>query len=144
MFYGQARHTLDQKGRIILPSKYRELLGESFFVMRGFGIPERCLFVYTTENYHELEEKVRALPIAAGYDIQRFIFHYAENVVPDKQGRFVLPNHLRDFAELSKEIVIAGSSSRIEIWDATKYEDYENKMDSDPQKLMEAMKDFCI
>ena len=142
MFYGQAKHTIDAKGRVILPSKYRENLGESFFVLRGF---EKCLFVYTQEDYHELEAKIKALPISNdGGIIQRYIFHYTELVTADKQGRFVIPPGLRDFAGLNKDIIIAGASSRIEIWDVEEYEKYEKRLEADPQKLSEILNLFGI
>lgn len=142
MFYGQAKHSIDAKGRIILPSKYRESLGESFFVLRGF---EKCLFVYTEADYHELEAKIKALPISNdGGIIQRYIFHYTEQVTMDKQGRFVVPPKLREFAGLDKDIIIAGASSRIEIWDEKEYENYEQKIEADPQKLSEILNLFGI
>ena len=137
MFYGQAKHSIDAKGRVILPSKYRESLGESFFVLRGF---EKCLFVYTEADYHELEAKIKALPISNdGGVIQRYIFHYTEQVTADKQGRFVIPPKLREFAGLDKDIIIAGASSRIEIWDEKEYEKYEQKIEADPQRIVRRM-----
>lgn len=141
MFYGQARHTLDQKGRIILPSKYRDKLGESFLVMRGF---EKCLFVYTEEGYKELEEKLRALPISTGGRLQRYIFGSTESVTSDKQGRFVVPPQLREFAGLEKDVIVAGVSSRIEIWDADTYSKYEEETINDTDKLSELLELFGI
>ncbi len=142
MFYGQAKHSIDAKGRIILPSKYRENLGESFFVLRGF---EKCLFVYTQEDYHELEAKIKALPISNnGGRLQRYIFNHTELVTADKQGRFVVPPGLREFAGLDKDIIIAGASSRIEIWDVNEYEKYEKQTEDEPQKLSEILEIFGI
>ena len=142
MFYGQAKHSIDAKGRVILPSKYREDLGESFFVLRGF---EKCLFVYTKEDYRELEAKIKALPISNdGGRIQRYIFNYTELVTTDKQGRFVIPPGLREFAGLNKDIIIAGASSRIEIWDVEEYEKYEKQTEDEPQKLSEILNIFGI
>lgn len=142
MFYGQAKHSIDAKGRVILPSKYRENLGESFFVLRGF---EKCLFVYTKEDYKELEAKIKALPISNdGGRLQRYIFNYTELVTADKQGRFVIPPGLREFAGLNKDIIIAGASSRIEIWDVEEYEKYEKQTEDEPQKLSEILNIFGI
>ncbi|MBE7019021.1 MAG: division/cell wall cluster transcriptional repressor MraZ [Ruminococcaceae bacterium] len=142
MFYGQAKHSIDAKGRVILPSKYRENLGESFFVLRGF---EKCLFVYTQEDYKELEAKIKALPISNdGGRLQRYIFNYTELVTADKQGRFVIPPGLREFAGLNKDIIIAGASSRIEIWDVEEYEKYEKQTEDEPQKLSEILNIFGI
>ncbi len=141
MFYGQAQHSVDAKGRIILPSKFRDGLGESFLVMRGF---EKCLFVYSEEGYKELEEKLRALPISSGGRLQRYIFGSTENVTTDKQGRFVIPPKLREFAGLEKDVIITGVSSRLEIWDAEAYEKYENETVSDTDKLHELLEIFNI
>jgi len=141
MFYGQAKHSIDAKGRIILPSKFRDGLGESFLVMRGF---EKCLFVYSEEGYKELEEKLRALPISSGGRLQRYIFGSTENVTTDKQGRFVIPPKLREFAELERDVIITGVSSRLEIWDAEAYEKYENETIGDTEKLHELLEIFNI
>lgn len=141
MFYGQADHTLDKKGRVTLPSKYRDLLGESFFVLRGF---EKCLFVYTEDGFRELEDKIKALPIAQGGILQRFVFTNAERVTADKQGRFVIPPKLREYASLEKDVVLAGVSSRIEIWDASIYRDYEANMVADMDNLTSMLKELGI
>lgn len=141
MFYGQAEHTLDQKGRVTLPSKYRDLLGESFFVLRGF---EKCLFVYTEDGFHELEDKIKALPIAQGGILQRFVFANAEKVTADKQGRFVIPPKLREYAGLEKDVVLAGISARIEIWDASTYKDYETNMVADMDNLSAMLRELGI
>ena len=142
MFYGQARHSIDAKGRIILPSKYRENLGESFFVLRGF---DKCLMIYTKEDYNELAARIKALPMSNnGGRVQRHVFGHTELVTPDKQGRFVIPTELRDYAELDKDVIITGVSTRIEIWDAATYENYEKETTDDPQKLSEILEIFGI
>ncbi|MBP3448415.1 MAG: division/cell wall cluster transcriptional repressor MraZ [Clostridia bacterium] len=141
MFYGKAKHSIDAKGRIILPSKYRENLGESFFVMRGLA---NCLFVYPEAGFREFEAKIKALPISDAGDVQRYIFHSTEQVSMDKQGRFVIPPDLRDFAKLDKDVVIAGASSRIEIWSDKEYEKYEQRVEADPQKISEILSLFGI
>ena len=146
MFYGQARHTIDQKGRVILPSKYRDKLGESFFVLRGF---EKCLFVYAENEFRELEEKIKALPSSNdGGFLQRFIFNYTEQVTPDKQGRVILAQHLRDYAglngEANTEVIITGASSRVEIWSVAEYEGYEQKSTDDPDRLAKILEIFNI
>ena len=141
MFYGKAKHSVDAKGRIILPSKFRDGLGESFLVMRGF---EKCLFVYSKEGYKELEEKLRALPISSGGRLQRYIFGSTECVTTDKQGRFVIPPDLRKFAELDKDVIITGVSSRLEIWDADAFENYESETVNDTDKLKELLEIFEI
>ncbi len=142
MFYGKSKHNIDAKGRVILPSKYRENLGESFFVLRGF---EKCLFVYPEEGYRELAAKIKALPMGnKGGILQRYIFHYTEQVTADKQGRFVIPPGLREFANLQKEIIVAGASSRVEIWDVNEYSKYEKAIEDDPQQISEILSLFGI
>lgn len=141
MFYGQASHTLDQKGRITLPSKFRDLLGESFFVLRGF---EKCLFVYTQEGFHELEDKIKALPIAQGGILQRFVFANTEKIATDKQGRFVVPPKLREYAGLEKDVVLVGLSSRIEIWDSEAYAKYEADTVANMDNLSDMLRELGI
>ena len=142
MFYGQARHTIDAKGRVILPSKYRDSLGESFFVLRGF---EKCLFIYDEAGFRELETKIKALPDSAdGGRLKRFVFNYTEQITNDKQGRFVVPPHLREYARLDKEIVVAGASSRIELWDVNEYKAYEEKFDDNPESISDLLAIFNI
>ncbi|MBE7028680.1 MAG: division/cell wall cluster transcriptional repressor MraZ [Clostridia bacterium] len=119
MFYGQNRHAIDPKGRIIFPSKYREELGEYFYITRGLS---NCLFVYPENEWKKLEEKLRSLPMSSAGNIQRFFFNNTEKVSCDKQGRVLLASHLKDYAKLKKDIVIAGVSNRLEIWDAEEFD----------------------
>lgn len=142
MFYGRAEHSIDIKGRIILPSKYRDNLGESFFIMPGF---EKCLAVYTEEGFRKLEEKLLALPSSNdGGWLQRELFNDTEQVSADKQGRFVVPTFLREFANLKKDIMIAGASDRIEIWDLEEYKAYKERYRSNPRKLPETLGAFNL
>ena len=142
MFYGQARHTIDAKGRIILPSKYRDSLGESFFVMRGRE-KQACLYIYSTDGFNEFKEKIKAIPDAnGGSAFKRFIFNNTEEVVNDKQGRFVIPTRLKEYANLEKEIMIVGTDDRIEIWDASVYEGTETQFTND--NVVEFMEKYGI
>lgn len=141
MFYGQAEHTLDQKGRLTLPSKFRELLGESFFVLCGF---EKCLFVYTEEGFRELEEKLKSLPIAQGGVLQRFFFANTEKITTDKQGRFVVPPKLRDYANLEKDITLVGVSTRVEIWNKSTFDEYQRKSEEDMGSIKQMLMELGI
>ena len=113
MLLGHYRHNIDAKGRIIIPNKFRDDLGESFIVTRGL---DNSLFVYPLNEWLVLEEKIRQLPLSTGRDLQRFFFSNAEEVTPDSQGRILIPSNLRKYTELKKEAVIIGVSSRVEIW----------------------------
>ena len=121
MFKGEYSHTIDAKGRLIMPSKYRELLGETFIVTRGF---DHCLYVYDQNDWEKFEEALRALPIGnpSTRKLQRFFIGGAVDAEIDKQGRVLIPGVLREHAGLEKNITLVGVGSHIEIWDKDKWE----------------------
>lgn len=115
MFMGEYNHTVDAKGRLIVPSKFREQLGEEFVVTKGL---DGCLFVYENSEWKALEEKLHALPLtnANARKFSRFFLAGATTCEVDRQGRILLPAVLRDFAKIDKDAVLVGVGSRIEIW----------------------------
>lgn len=115
MFMGEYNHTVDAKGRLIVPSKFREQLGEEFVVTKGL---DGCLFVYENTEWKALEEKLHALPLtnANARKFSRFFLAGATACEVDKQGRILLPAVLREFAKIDKDAVLVGVGSRIEIW----------------------------
>ena len=121
MFMGEYNHTIDAKGRLIVPSKFREILGDDFVVTKGL---DGCLFVYDNEEWKLFEEKLRALPITnkEARQFVRFFLAGATEAEVDKQGRILIPNVLREFAELIKDVVLVGVGSRIEIWGKERFE----------------------
>lgn len=132
---GTYRHTIDAKGRLFIPAKLREELGESFYVTKEV---DRCLVAYPEQAWHEIEQKMAALPRSKARNIQRMIFSCAERCEPDPQGRIILPMALREYASLDREVVIIGVSNRAEIWDAAGW----NRMDAEEftaENLEEAM-----
>lgn len=123
MFYGEYHHTIDPKGRAIVPSKFRDTLGERFILTKGL---DNCLFVYSLEEWANLEAKLKALPLT-NKDARafiRFFFSGATECEADKQGRILIPSNLREYANLEKDIVIIGVSTRVEIWDKDKWDSY--------------------
>lgn len=121
MFMGEYNHTIDAKGRLIIPSKFREALGDEFVVTKGL---DGCLFVFDGTEWSAFEEKLKALPIT-NKDARQFVRFFlagAASVEVDKQGRILVPNVLREFADLSKDVTLIGVGSRIEIWDKGRYE----------------------
>jgi MraZ protein len=121
MFMGEYNHTIDAKGRLIVPSKFREALGDTFVVTKGL---DGCLFVYDNEEWSIFEEKLKLLPIT-NKDARKFVRFFlagAAEVEVDKQGRILIPNVLREFAELNKDVVLIGVASRIEIWSKERFE----------------------
>ena len=121
MFMGEYNHTIDAKGRLIVPSKFRETLGDTFVVTRGL---DGCLFVYDNEEWGIFEEKLKSLPITnkEARQFVRFFLAGAAEVEVDKQGRILVPNVLREFGELNKDVVLIGVASRIEIWSKERFE----------------------
>ncbi len=122
MFMGEYNHTIDAKGRLIVPSKFREILGDVFVVTKGL---DGCLFVYDNEEWKLFEEKLRALPITnkEARQFVRFFLAGATEAEVDKQGRILIPNVLREFAGITKDVVLVGVGSRIEIWGRERFED---------------------
>ena len=121
MFMGEYNHTLDTKGRLIIPSKFRETLGEKFVVTKGL---DGCLFVYDNVGWTAFEEKLQAMPISRK-DTRMFVRHFlagAAEVEVDKQGRILIPGSLRTYANLEKEVALVGVGSRVEIWNREAWE----------------------
>ncbi|TDM03933.1 division/cell wall cluster transcriptional repressor MraZ [Macrococcus carouselicus] len=120
MFMGEYQHQMDAKGRLIVPVKFRDELSEHFVITRGL---DRCLFGYTLKEWQRIEEKLTALPITKkdARKFMRLFFSGAVEVEVDKQGRINIPANLREYAGLSKECVVVGVSSRIEIWDKAEW-----------------------
>lgn len=138
MFMGEYNHTIDAKGRLIVPAKFREVLGEEFVVTKGL---DGCLFVYPNAEWKSFEEKLRTLPLTNknARQFTRFFLAGAATCEVDKQGRILLPQVLRDFAELEKEVVLVGVASRIEIWSKHKWDGCMSEYDTDMDEVAENM-----
>lgn len=115
MFKGEYNHTVDTKGRLIVPAKFREMLGDTFVVTKGL---DGCLFVYPNEEWTNIENKFQEIPLTTkdARKFSRFFFAGAADCEVDKQGRILIPSVLREFAGLKKEVVLVGVLNRIEIW----------------------------
>ena len=115
MLMGEYNHALDAKGRIIIPSRLREELGEHFVVCKGM---DGCLFAFPMEGWEKLVGKLQALPLTnkAARKFSRYFLAGAADVEPDKQGRALLPQTLREAAHLEKDVVLCGVGDRLEIW----------------------------
>lgn len=120
-FVGEYLHTLDQKGRIALPVKYREMLGPRFMVARG---TDKCVAVYSAEEWARVLERVMALPQnqRESREYARYFLSGAMEVDPDRQGRIVIPQTLREYAGVTKDVWVLGVGSRVEIWDKAAWE----------------------
>ncbi|MCR5791209.1 MAG: division/cell wall cluster transcriptional repressor MraZ [Lachnospiraceae bacterium] len=136
MFSGFANHKIDAKGRMIVPSKFREELGDSFVVTKGL---DGCLYIYPNEEWGVFLEKLHTLPSSKDTrKIVRFFAAGADNVEVDGQGRILIRSDLREYAGLQKDVVLAGTFERIEIWDKERW-DQENSGDENIDEIAEKM-----
>ena len=121
MFIGEYNHTIDAKGRLIIPSRFREVLGDEFVVTKGM---DGCLFVFDNPEWQAFEEKLHKLPMIdkGARQFTRFFLAGAASVEVDKQGRILLPAVLREFAGITKDAVLVGVGSRVEIWSKDRWE----------------------
>lgn len=141
MFMGEYSHSIDTKGRLIIPSKFREALGDEFVVTKGL---DGCLFVYDNTEWAAFEEKLKSLPIT-NKDARQFVRFFlagAAEAVVDKQGRILLPTVLREFAEITKDVTLIGVGSRIEIWSKERWEG--NSTYEDMEDIAEHMADLGL
>ena len=120
MFMSQYSHSIDAKGRLIMPAKFREQLGEEFVVTKGL---DGCLFVYPMSEWQNIEEHFRSIPLTTkdARKFSRFFFAGAASLEADKQGRVLIPSVLREYADLKKDVILVGVLNKIEIWDADRW-----------------------
>lgn len=143
MFMGEYQHNIDAKGRMIVPAKFREGLGESFVLTRGL---DKCLFAYPMEEWKILEEKLKKLPLTKkdARSFTRFFFSGAVECEVDKQGRINIPQTLRNYSKLEKECVVIGVSGRVEVWAKEIWEDYFTESEESFAEIAENLLDFDI
>lgn len=134
---GEYNHNVDAKGRLFIPAKLRDELGERFTVTRGL---DKCLAIYPAVEWAVLEERIRALPMSKARDLQRFFFSSAFDAEPDSQGRILLPAGLRQYAGLSREATIIGASNHAEIWDTARWIEYNGGITD--ERIEAAMEDI--
>ena len=134
MLMGEYNHTIDAKGRLIVPAKFREILGDEFVVTKGL---DNCLFVYPNDEWQKFEEKLQTLPLTNknARQFTRFFLAGAASVEVDKQGRILLPSVLREFAGLEKDVVLVGVASRIEIWSRDRWNERISTYDDDMDEV---------
>ena len=123
MFLGTHEPRLDEKGRLILPAKFRDELASGLVITKG---QERCLFVFPATEFARITEQLKQAPLTAkaARDYMRVMFAGAHDEIPDKQGRVTIPSGLREYADLEKECVVIGANTRVEIWDSKAWKSY--------------------
>ncbi len=143
MLLGEYKHNLDTKGRLAIPSKFREKLSAGAIVTRGL---DNCLFVFANKEWEVLAQKLMALPLSQANSraFVRLMLAGASDVFLDSQGRILIPDYLRNYAGLKKETVVAGLYNRIEIWDKQSWEKYKQKTESASEEIAEKLGELGI
>ncbi len=143
MLIGEYEHSLDAKGRLIMPAKIREDIGEKFIVTKGL---DGCLFGFSQNEWTNFEEKLKTLPLTNknARDFVRFFLSGAIECEIDKQGRFLIAGNLREFAGLEKEVVIIGVLNKIEIWSKEKWLKYSKEENMEADEIAEKMSNLGI
>lgn len=138
MFIGEYSHSIDAKKRLALPSKFRGELGSKVVVTRGL---DDCLFVYPMKVWEVLAEKLGSLPVgeAGTRSFIRLMLSGATDVDMDGQGRVLLPEYLKEYAGLDKEVTVAGLFNRLEIWDVKKWSDYKSEAEKNSGEIAEQL-----
>ena len=134
MFSGMSNHSVDSKGRIVLPAKFRDELGEAFYITRGFGNP--CVQVMSTEQFERISQNIMELPADKAMALQYSFTAFATEVSPNTSGRVMIPQTLREYASLDGEAIVIGMNNRIEIWNKSRFQAF---MDSKRDVLEEAI-----
>ncbi|MFZ2538534.1 MAG: division/cell wall cluster transcriptional repressor MraZ [Oscillospiraceae bacterium] len=128
MLIGEYNYSIDVKGRLNFPVKLREDLGDRFVIAKGLG--DNCLFVYSLDEWQNIEQKIKSLPLSKARHLQRFFFASACEVEPDKQGRIVIPANLREYSTLEKDVMVIGASTHCEIWSKENWDSICSELDS--------------
>ena len=138
MLIGEYEHSIDAKGRLIMPAKLRSDMGEKFIVTKGL---DGCLFAYSQNEWLNFEEKLKTLPLTSknARDFVRFFLSGAIECEIDKQGRFLISGNLREYAKLEKEVVIIGVGTRLEIWNRDKWKSYSSDDNISADEIAENM-----
>lgn len=133
MFLGEFRHTIDEKGRLTIPAKFRGLLAAGMVVTRGF---DRNLMAFSLEGWEELAERIKSLPISdpSAREFRRRVFSGAVDLIPDRQGRVLLPTYLREFAGIDGDVVIAGMYNHLEIWNGDAWQPVRESSEGDDRR----------
>ena len=124
---GHYSHTVDDKNRVFIPAKHRDQLGESFMITQLF---DKCISVYSMNEWDKLTDKINELPQIEARDILLFLFSNAVDVQPDKQGRIILSQELREYAEIEKNAVVVGAGNHVEIWSDKNWADKKSQMNA--------------
>jgi len=143
MFLGEFEHTIDDKGRLTIPAKFRDELESGVVITRGL---DGCLWAYGRSEWETLAEKIAQMPTTnpAARNFARFMFSGAFDSIPDRQGRIIVPQNLRSYADIQNETIIIGVMNRLEIWNPAKWSEVMNAVEEEPEAIVAQLQDLGI
>lgn len=141
MLTGEFQHSIDVKGRMIMPAKFRDELGEKFVATKGL---DKCLFIFPLSEWEKLDKQLSELSLSKGREIQRFFYGGMTECEIDKQGRILIPSNLRDYAELEKDIIVIGLNKRAEIWNKSNWDVQNEKFIENTDEVALQMEELGI
>ncbi len=143
MFLGEYEHTIDDKGRLTIPAKFRDELEGGVVITRGL---DGCLWAFSRSEWEVLAEKISQLPTTnqAARNFARFMFSYASDSIPDRQGRVLVTQNLRDYADIQNETIVIGVMNRVEIWNPEKWSQVVADVEEDPEAVVSQLQDLGI
>lgn len=143
MFLGEFAHTIDDKGRLTIPAKFRDDLASGVVITRGL---DGCLWAYSRSEWEQLAEKISRLPTTnpAARNFSRFMFANAFDSIPDRQGRVLIPQNLRDYANIESDTIIIGVMNRLELWNPTQWGQVMAAVEEDPEAIVAQLQDLGI
>jgi MraZ protein len=143
MFFGAFEHTIDSKGRLTIPAKFKDPLAGGIVVTRGL---DGCLWGFTRQEWQNISEKIASLTLtsAEARRFTRFMFSSASDAIPDRNGRVVIPQKLLEYGSIDREVVVAGVMNKIEIWNPERWDEEQAQATEDPEALVEQLADLGI
>jgi MraZ protein len=144
MFFGKYRHTIDSKSRLTIPAKHRNELASGVVIAPGI---DRCLTIYPMARWQHISDSIEQLPPMTDEDVREFLlflFGESSDEIPDKQGRVIISNDLREFANLGDEVIVAGVRDHLEVWNPETYAEKRAKIQKDPNALAQKLGRFGI
>lgn len=143
MFLGEYSHSIDDKGRLTIPARFRDELESGVVITRGL---DKCLWAYGRSEWEDLAEKIAQLPTTnpAARNFSRFMFSSAFDSIPDRQGRILLPQNLRDYAEIQNETVVIGVKNKLEIWNPARWAEVVTQVEQDTEAMVTQLQDLGI
>lgn len=139
MLFGEYQHNIDKKGRVIIPSRLRDGLGEQFMICKGLE-ENRCLYIYSLDQWEDLTERIQQMPTAKSRTLKRFLYAGAAELECDSQGRVLIPANLREYASLEGAAYIVGASDHAEIWNSDKWLEVSEK--TTPEVVAQLMEEL--